>query len=327
MKSAKTGNGRGNRRAMTKPIRKENQKTNDLEVEMEIFRTGDYGAKGSYSEDDLENIAADYAPTLLEAPLTFDHAQSGPAYGWVSRLRREGDRLWATFKDVPQTVLSMVKTGAYKRRSVELLRSAPHTSRPYLRAVSLLGAATPEVKGLRDVCFSSKEETCLVELPDQNPALAIAAAPDASANMPSPVVSTKPREMGPIAPLMDMFAQLRAEGYCLKEADAKSLQALFVSTSTLQSDTAQAVVFSQADTQAGIEFLERILKQSLLRASLGETPDAGDPGPAASRTALPTANFSDRVDPASYALHQATMQIMEAEAGLSYRDALLRVCR
>ena len=67
--------------------------TNHDTVEMEIFRCGDYGPKGSYTEADLDAIASDYSPEVHEAPLTADDAQSGPALGWVAGVRRAGDRL------------------------------------------------------------------------------------------------------------------------------------------------------------------------------------------------------------------------------------------
>ena len=127
------------------------------EIEMEIFRAGNYGAKGRYSEAELQTLAEDYRPELLEAPLTFDHAQTGPAYGWVTPVRRDGDRLLAVLRGVPDAVRQLVRSGAFKQRSVELVRELHETGRPYLRAVSLLGAATPEVKGLSAIRFSASE--------------------------------------------------------------------------------------------------------------------------------------------------------------------------
>ena len=127
------------------------------EIEMEIFRAGNYGAKGRYSEAELQALAEDYRPELLEAPLTFDHAQTGPAYGWVTRVRRDGDRLLAVLRGVPDAVRQLVRSGAFKQRSVELVRELQETGRPDFRAVSLLGAATPEVKGLSAIRFSAAE--------------------------------------------------------------------------------------------------------------------------------------------------------------------------
>ncbi|MCX7625836.1 MAG: hypothetical protein N2Z21_06455 [Candidatus Sumerlaeaceae bacterium] len=126
-------------------------------LEMEVFRAGNYGAKGVWTPQDIEQLARDYSPDLLEAPLTFDHARSGPAFGWVKHLKRVGDRLVALLGGVPECVRELVRRGAYKKRSVELLRCFAATGRPYLRAVSLLGAASPAVPGLREVQFSAEE--------------------------------------------------------------------------------------------------------------------------------------------------------------------------
>lgn len=271
-------------------------------VEMEIFRTGNYGPKGSYTEADLDRMAADYRPDLLEAPLTFDHAQTGPAFGWVQRLRRDGDRLWAVMKGVPESVIALMKSGAYKRRSVELFHALPQTGRPYLRAVSLLGAATPEVKGLRNVCFSTDAAatTTTLELASADNAA------DANPGEPAAGVST----FGAVSSrLQEMFTELRSEGFCLPDNDAQNLLALF--------SEAPAAPFSHP----GIQCLERLLKQSLVRAPLGAQ---GSPAVSGTYTA---AAFSERCDPQSVSLHRSALQMMEGESGLSYRDALLRVCR
>lgn len=293
-------------------------------VEMEIFRTGDYGPKGSYTEADLDSIATDYRSDLLEAPLTFDHAQSGPAFGWVSRMRREGDRLIAAFKGVPAAVLSLMKDGAYKRRSVELFRALPHTGRPYLRAVSLLGAATPEVKGLRDVCFASQEGTCAVEFREQTDSpgadqIAIAPSADAAVPIMSDIAPAQPVPVLPdvSARLSALFGDLQSEGYCLAESDAAALRELF------SSDTAAAAADGVHD---GLDCLARILRQGLLRAPLGEQAAQT----AASTFAHATDNphqFSDRISRESIALHQGALQIMAETPAMAYRDALLRASR
>jgi hypothetical protein len=125
------------------------------EPEIEIFRSGDYGPKGRYTSEDLQTLADDYSRSRLDAPLTLDHAQSGPAHGWVAGLRRMGDRLYARLTGVGDAVRRFVADGAYRRCSIELIRRHPQTGRPYLRAVTLLGAATPAVDGLEPVRFSN----------------------------------------------------------------------------------------------------------------------------------------------------------------------------
>lgn len=64
---------------------------------IEIFRAGDYGPKGRYSEADLDRIASSYDPALHEAPVVIGHPEHDrPAYGWVEALKREGKPWWAS---------------------------------------------------------------------------------------------------------------------------------------------------------------------------------------------------------------------------------------
>jgi len=277
------------------------------ELEMEVFKSGDYGAKGSYSEADLQAMADDYRADLLEAPLTFDHAQTGPAYGWVSRMRREGDRLVAVLKGVPQAVREMVRSGAYKRRSVELFRTLPQTGRPYLRAVSLLGAATPEVKGLRDICFSANDGNG-----NAHEQVELSVHPDVTSDL-----NAVKRELVE-SKLSLMFAELRADGFCLADRDAEAIRHIFA--------THDGVVnFADGSAQATLDWMSGFLKQVLLRAPLGE---AAPPTGTASRNAGAAAvgiAFSEKVSPQSAAIHQRALQLQAATPSLSYRDALLQV--
>lgn len=281
-----------------------NEQIPDADIEMEIFRAGEYGAKGSYSETDLQQIADDYRPDILEAPLTFDHAQTGPAYGWVSRIRRDGDRLVAALKGVPDSVRELVRNGSYKRRSVELFRKLSTTGRPYLRAVSLLGAATPEVKGLRDVCFTDGGSNVAVRLSDETES-------DWQVSLQHELLESR---------LATMFAELRADGYRLPENDAAAIRRVVCA---VRPENA-TVSFDDTIAGATLDWLSGFLRQSLLRAPLGEAV----PNAAVSRhpadTAIP---FSERTDPRSMSLHGLALNIQAESPGLTYRDALLRASK
>lgn len=126
-------------------------------LELEVFRAGDYGAKGNWSEEDLDRIAADYDPACHEAPVTFDHRQDGPAQGWVRSLRRVGTTLVACVHRLSPALRRLLARRAYRKRSVELYRRFGATGRCYLKALSFLGAAAPEVKGLADPVFDEEE--------------------------------------------------------------------------------------------------------------------------------------------------------------------------
>jgi hypothetical protein len=124
-------------------------------IEMEVFRAGSY-PQGDVSEADLDDIVATYDPALHEAPVTLDHATSGPALGWVASLSRVGDRLVARLRDVSGKLKELVGSGAYRKRSAEIYLDFAGTGRKYLRAVTFLGAGVPEVKGLAEVRFDER---------------------------------------------------------------------------------------------------------------------------------------------------------------------------
>jgi len=119
---------------------------------VEVFRAGDHvdsaGRRHSFSEADLDKIAA-YDPKRHEAPMVIGHPKdNAPAYGWVDRVYREGASLLADFKDVSPEFADLVRTGRFKKRSISLY---PDGS---LRHVGFLGAVPPALKGLKDVAFA-----------------------------------------------------------------------------------------------------------------------------------------------------------------------------
>lgn len=121
----------------------------------EVFKTGVY-PQGKFTSKEIAEIAKNYDPTFCEAPITIDHQQSGPAYGWVDKVKAEDDKLKVSFKEVPEAFEADVNAGKYKKVSVELYRNLEGKG-AYLKAVSFLGAAIPQVKGLEPIKFMEAE--------------------------------------------------------------------------------------------------------------------------------------------------------------------------
>ena len=121
----------------------------------EVFKAGTY-PQGKFTKDQIEEIAKNYDPSFCEAPITLDHEQSGPAFGWVESLKAEKGVLKAAFKDVTEDLKSFVNDGKYKKISVEIYREL-EGKKPYLKAVSFLGASIPQVKGMETVQFKEGE--------------------------------------------------------------------------------------------------------------------------------------------------------------------------
>jgi hypothetical protein len=123
---------------------------------VEIFRTGSYGDKGTFSQEDLDRVIANYDPEGSEgheAPACVGHPKDNlPAYGWASRLMRNGNTLLAKFKEVDPAFEAAVKAGRYKKRSAAFYLDDKGRI-TNLRHVAFLGAQPPEVKGLKNLNF------------------------------------------------------------------------------------------------------------------------------------------------------------------------------
>ena len=121
----------------------------------EVFKAGTY-PQGKFTKKEIAQIAKNYDPTFCEAPITIDHQQSGPTYGWVDDVKADGEKLKVSFKEVPKEFEQAVNDGKYKKVSVELYRNLDGKG-AYLKAVSFLGAAMPQVKGLEAIKFMEAE--------------------------------------------------------------------------------------------------------------------------------------------------------------------------
>lgn len=127
-----------------------------------IFKTGTHtdssGNKKEWTEQDLDKIVSTYDPTKHESPIVIGHPKANaPAFGWVDKLKRVGDTLYAMPKQLANEFVEMVKKGLFKKRSISLY---PDGS---LRHIGFLGAQPPAVKGLPDVEFKDDDQSATIE--------------------------------------------------------------------------------------------------------------------------------------------------------------------
>ena len=127
----------------------------------EIFAVGKWNGM-EFSEADLDDIVLNFnnLKDVHRVPLKFGHndeqpmTDGQPAIGWVSRVFREGKKLYADFVDMPRTLMEAVKNKLYRTVSVELLFDVDHKGNKFghvLDAVALLGADHPAVNTLADL--------------------------------------------------------------------------------------------------------------------------------------------------------------------------------
>lgn len=133
---------------------------------IEVFKSGTHtdsaGNENTWTDDDLDEIVKVYNEQEEQdkhsAPLVLGHPKDNePAFGWVEKLMRKGDKLLASITQLSEDIRNDVKDGKYKKVSISLYPSK------LLRHIGLLGATPPAVKGLADVqfsqCFSEGRES------------------------------------------------------------------------------------------------------------------------------------------------------------------------
>ena len=124
---------------------------------IEIFEAGDRtdskGRKKHYSRAYIDNrIIKPFYSGRRRVPSVIGHPKTNdPAYGWVSALRRVGDKLQAKFVKMPKEMWRAIKDGHFPERSIALDSKG-------LFHVGWLGAAPPAVEGLKGLAFSKSKK-------------------------------------------------------------------------------------------------------------------------------------------------------------------------
>ena len=133
----------------------------------EIFKIGRHtdsaGRTRTWTKADLDLMVEKYSPQHMEAPLVFGHPKTNePAYGWVEKLKREGERLYAKYKDVADGVKELIQTRRYAKKSISINHDGT------LRHVGLLGAVPPAVPGLRDIQLQKTSDAMIYEFSNES---------------------------------------------------------------------------------------------------------------------------------------------------------------
>lgn len=112
----------------------------------EIFRAGDYGDKGKYTEADLDAMVANFNSSD-QAPIVLGHPQTdSPAWGWIAELKRSGSILLGKIGELHKDFAEAVAEGKFRNRSVRIAKTA---AGPKILHLGFLGAVLPQVEGLK----------------------------------------------------------------------------------------------------------------------------------------------------------------------------------
>lgn len=274
---------------------------------VEIFKVGRHspmsGETLEFFNSQLVEMADGYDTEGHRAPVVIGHPKTdAPAYGWVSKLRVEGDTLVADFEDIDPAFSELVKAKRYRKISASFYKpdapQNPNKGRWSLKHVGFLGASAPAVKGLKEAEFEAGEtgilsfgENDFVDLPEEHRKMIThhetERAIDALINA------------GKVLPLhkskiMDFVAAL---------------------------DDGQSVVFADGDEASKRQWFLDYLGQQPVAVSFGAA-DIGDTLPSVSGDPHTPSGY--RVDPDRQALRTQANQMAENE-GISFTEAVARI--
>jgi len=142
--------------------------------DIEVFATGKWNGH-EITDKDLDDIVNNTNEIIdkLKPMVKLGHDDKQrllqntglPAGGWITKLKKVGDKILVNIREVPKVLYQLIQNGAYKRISSEILNdyTEPSTKKTYkkvLSAIAFLGGDLPAVTNLKDIAalFDSDED-------------------------------------------------------------------------------------------------------------------------------------------------------------------------
>ncbi len=123
----------------------------------EIFRAGDYGAKGVYTPADLDAIVANFNAED-KVPVVIGHPKTdSPAWGWLDAVKHQDGVLLGRPGEMHAEFAKALDQRLFKNRSVRIAKTP---AGPKLLHLGFLGATLPQVEGLKQVAEFAGDGDC-----------------------------------------------------------------------------------------------------------------------------------------------------------------------
>lgn len=130
-------------------------------IGIEVMSTGTWkGVK--FTEADLDAMVDNFGKIKVRPALKIGHPddqkfaqrEGRPAFGWITSLKRVGQKLFADISDVPEKLVGLIQKRHWTRFSSEVRLNYPYMGNVYgkvLSGVALLGEEWPAVNTLDDI--------------------------------------------------------------------------------------------------------------------------------------------------------------------------------
>ena len=204
---------------------------------MHVFSAGKWKGK-NYTEAHLDQMVANYKAGILRPYLKItrdgEHGEIGDAplleslaFGWVSKLFRQGKKLFAAFKQVPEEIAKLITGGALKQKSAEIWHDFQTTDGKRhgmaLECILMFGTGIPGVHNLDDAAAyytypDTEDISAIIDFLGVTEAGA--AASDDTSNNPPPDGGNGPAEADP-----DETTEKETDDVDLKPEEYKGLVA------------------------------------------------------------------------------------------------------
>ena len=123
--------------------------------------TDSKGNECDFTTEKLDKIVQNFQNVHKDVPVCVGHPKTNtPAYGWLEDVKRVGNDLYCSFKNVQEEFKEAVNKGLFKNRSISLDKDLN------IRHIAFLGGQAPAVKGLEAFCFEDDENAVDIEFSD-----------------------------------------------------------------------------------------------------------------------------------------------------------------
>ena len=302
--------------------------------------TSNEGVEVSFSEEMLAQIAAAYDPTADPAPLVVGHPRlDDPAYGWVDSLVVEGGELVARpGADIEPSFAEMVRARRFPKVSARFYPpDSPANPKPgawYLKHIGFLGAHAPGIKGLGTVQFSEGDDqgVATIDFPTTHEddmskeasfaerETALSERENSLAQRETALAEQERAAKAAAAKLIHDGNVSFAEGLAGDGKLAPVGVGLLVGVLD-HLDASAVVSFGEAGEMAPADALKKLFDSAVPLVSFGE--HGKKPKDEKSYVSFAAPEGYD-VDPAQAELHARAKKIQQANAGLSWIDAVKR---